>query len=464
VRSWRHSITLRLSLAFALLATLVFAALGAYLSRAADDHMAELDAHELLGKLALARHVGRQEPTPAALAARLGDALIGEHGVLVAVDGEKGGIFNWPESPLAGQLATAAGAVGETPMRLTLAGRDYRVVAGSLQTAWGETARVVVGRDIRHHTDFLDQLQRDFWLALLAAALLTVVVGILIARRGVHPVRAIAQTAGRISAGQLAARIPEANVPPELAGLVAAFNAMLGRLEESFQRLSDFSADLAHELRTPIHTLRMQTEVSLAKPRSDDEYRDLLASNLEEYERLSRMIADMLFLAKAEHGLIVPQREAIPLLDLGRQLFDYYGILAESQQLVLEGEELTVRGDRLMLQRAIGNLLLNAIQHTSAQGRVALSVEKRDGAAVITISNTGPAIPDAALRTIFERFIRADPSGEGSGLGLAIARSIVVAHGGRIAATSSGQRTEFAVTLPLAGPPAWQTGGLTCLH
>jgi len=314
--------------------------------------------------------------------------------------------------------------------------------------------RVVVARDIRHHTDFLDELQRDFWLALAAAALLTMIVGIAVARRGMQPVRAIAQTAGRISAGQLAERIPEANVPPELAELVDAFNAMLGRLEESFQRLSDFSADLAHELRTPIHTLRMQTEVSLAKPRSDNEYRDLLASNLEEYERLSRMIADMLFLAKAEHGLIVPQREAIRLLDLGRQLFDYYGILAESQQLVLEGEELTVRGDRLMLQRAIGNLLLNAIQHTPAQGRVALSVHQHDGAALIAISNTGPPIPAAALRTIFERFIRADQSGEGSGLGLAIARSIVIAHGGSIAASSSGQRTEFAVTLPLADPPA----------
>ena len=231
---WRHSITLRMSLSFALLATLVFAALGAYLSRSADAHMAELDAHELLGKLALARHVGSHEPTPAALAARLGDALIGEHGVLVAVDGEKGAIFNWPDSPLTEQLAAAAGAVGETPVRLTLAGRDYRVVAGSLQTAWGETARVVVGRDIRHHTDFLDQLQHDFWLALLAATLLTVVVGILIARHGMHPVRTIAQTAGRISAGQLAARIPEADVPPELAELVGSFNVMLSRLEESF--------------------------------------------------------------------------------------------------------------------------------------------------------------------------------------------------------------------------------------
>jgi two-component system heavy metal sensor histidine kinase CusS len=193
----------------------------------------------------------------------------------------------------------------------------------------------------------------------------------------------------------------------------------------------------------------MQTEVSLAKPRSNDEYRDLLASNLEEYERLSRMIADMLFLAKAEHGLIVPQREAIPLLELGRQLFDYYGILAESQQLVLEGDELTVRGDRLMLQRAIGNLLLNAIQHTPAGGRVALSVHSREGMAAITVSNTGPAIPETALRTIFERFIRADQGGEGSGLGLAIARSIVLAHGGNLTARSSGEITEFSLTLPL---------------
>jgi two-component system heavy metal sensor histidine kinase CusS len=230
---------------------------------------------------------------------------------------------------------------------------------------------------------------------------------------------------------------------------------MLGRLEESFKRLSDFSADLAHELRTPIHTLRMQTEVSLEQAARDDEYRDLLASNLEEYERLSRIIADMLFLAKADHGLVVPQREAIPLLDLGRQLFDYYGILADSQQLVLEGEELAVRGDRLMLQRAIGNLLLNAIQHTPARRpRRPVSGPTRRCTAVITVSNTGPAIPEAALRTIFERFIRADQSGEGSGLGLAIARSIVVAHGGSIVASSSGQLTEFAVTLPLAGPPA----------
>jgi two-component system heavy metal sensor histidine kinase CusS len=132
--------------------------------------------------------------------------------------------------------------------------------------------------------------------------------------RGLHPVRAIARAAGRISAGSWLAH-PGAGRRRN-AELVTAFNAMLGRLEDSFKRLSDFSADLAHELRTPIHSLRMQTEVSLSKARHVDEYRDLLASNLEEYERLSRIIADMLLLAKADHGLLVPQTEPLALRPL----------------------------------------------------------------------------------------------------------------------------------------------------
>lgn len=445
---WRHSITVRLSLAFALLATLVFAALGIYLGRSADAHMAELDAHELHGKLALVRHVGAQEATPQAMARRLADALIGEHGVIVAVDDDRGPIVRWPDDDLAGALA-ATRDVGETPIRLTVGGRDFRLVAGPLETAWSATARIVVARDIGHHTDFLDRLQRDFWLALLAAALLTVTVGAVIARRGMAPVRRLAHAAGRITAGQLAERIPDHAVPLELAELVASFNAMLARLEESFNRLSDFSGDLAHELRTPLHTLRMQTEVSLGKLRSVDEYRDLLASNLEEYERLSRIIADMLFLAKADHGLVIPQKEPVELRMLGLRLLEYYGILAEHLNLRLEGESLAVQGDRLMLERAIGNLLVNAIAHTPADGSVALSIGAQEGMAFIRIANSGSPIPPEALGRIFDRFVRLDAGSEGSGLGLAITRSIVLAHGGTIAATSSDQATEFTVRLPL---------------
>ena len=449
---WRYSITLRLSLAFALLATLVFAALGVYLSQSADAHMADLDAHELLGKLALTRHVARQERSPEAVAGRLADAWVGEHGVMVAINGAQGAIFRWPASGPTESLWATASSVGETPARLTIDGRDFRVVAGALETAWGETARVVVARDIRHHTDFLDRMQRDFWLAVLAAALLTVVIGTLIARRGMRPLLAIAHTAGRISAGQLAERIAEHHVPPELAELVRAFNAMLGRLEESFKRLSNFSADLAHELRTPIHSLRMQTEVSLGKVRSVEAYRDLLASNLEEYERLSRIIADMLLLAKADHGLLMPQKEPVCLLDLCCRLLDYYGLLAEHVKLTLEGENLTVQGDHLMLQRAIGNLLLNAIQHTPQDGVVTLRVRKEEGKGALSIANSGPAIPAEALEKIFERFVRLDPGSEGSGLGLAISQSMILAHGGHITANASENVTQFTLCLPLESP------------
>ncbi len=450
---WHHSLTLRLSLAFALLATLVFAALGIYLSRSADSHMAELDAHELLGKLALARHIGSREQSPAALAARLADALVGEHGVLVAVDGEKGPIFTWPAGGQAAVLATAPAGIGDTPVRLTLAGQDLRVVAGRMETAWGETVRVVVASDIHHHTAFLDELQRDFWLAVLAAALLTVVVGMLIARRGMRPVRELAHAAGRISAGQLAERIPERDVPPELAELVAAFNAMLGRLEESFRRLSDFSADLAHELRTPIHTLRVQTEVSLGKARDADEYRDLLASNLEEYERLSRIIGDMLFLAKAEHGLVAPGTEEVPLRGLCQRLVEYYGILTENVSLELRGDEVAVQGDRLMLERAIGNLLVNAIHHTPSGGQIVLAITREAERAVITVSNSGPPIPPDALSRIFDRFVRLNQDNEGSGLGLAITRSIVHAHRGTMAVHSGERTTDFVIGIPLQVAP-----------
>lgn len=449
VPGWRHSITLRLSLAFALLATVVFAALGLYFSRAADAHMAELDAHDLFGKLALIGHVGTREETAEAFAARLGDALIGERGVIATVDAQKGPVFRWPSADLAEPLAAAGVALGRTPIRLALGGAEYRVVAADMETPWGGTAHVVVARDIRHHTDFLDQLQRDFWLAIVAAALLTSVVGALVVRHGMHPVRDIAGAAGRISAGQLAERIPEANVPPELAELVGAFNAMLGRLEESFKRLSNFSADLAHELRTPIHSLRMQTEVSLSKARDIDEYRDLLASNLEEYERLSRIIADMLFLAKADHGLLIPNHEGVALKPLCAGLFEYYGLLAEHLHLTLEGEDLTVAGDRLMLQRAIGNVLLNAIQHTPEKGLVMLRIAAQNQMAVISIRNSGHPIASSALEGIFDRFVRLGSDLEGSGLGLAITRSIVLAHRGTIEARSEGEMTEFVMKIPL---------------
>lgn len=443
-----RSITLRLSLAFTALAAAVFAALGLYLSRAADAHMAELDRHELLGKLELARHLAAGERTADGLRRRLGDALVGHHGLHVALDAGALPILRWPAGPTAAELMDAAAPTGESPALLAAGGQQVRAVAGAVATGWGQPGRVVVALDIRHHTAFLDRMQRDFWLAVLAAAVLTALLGLAIARHGLDPVRAMARTAGRVSAGRLAERLPTADVPLELRELVQAFNAMLERLEESFGRLSEFSADLAHELRTPIHSLRMQTEVCLAKTRSAEEYRDLLASNLEQYDTLARMIADMLFLAKADHGLVAPQREAVPLLALCHQLAEFYGILAENCSLTVSGQETTVSADRGMLQRALGNLLANALRHTPGGGWIRIEVANGVSATAITVANSGRPIPRDQLPRLFERFVRLDPGGEGSGLGLAITRSIVEAHGGRITVTSDAQGTRFTVRLP----------------
>lgn len=445
------SLTLRLSLAFAGLAVAVFSALGIYLGRAADAHMLELDRHELLGKLELARHLAAGAGTVEALRAGLGESLVGHHGLWVAIDGTSGPLFRWPEGAPAEALAGVTAAVGEAPVPVpvTAAGWTLRAVAANVGTGWGESARVVVARDIAHHTQFLDEMRRDFWLAVLAAALLTVGVGVLIARRGMAPVRAMAQAAGRISAGSLGERLAIEGVPTELRELVVAFNAMLARLEESFGRLSDFSADLAHELRTPLHSLRMQTEVSLSRARSTEEYRDLLASSLEQYDGLARMIGDMLFLAKADHGLVIPQREPVPLLTLARQLAEYYGILADGRNVTVEGSEVPVPGDRGMLQRALGNLLSNAIRHVPESGWVRVIVAANADAATVTVANSGPPIPAADLPRLFERFVRLQEGGEGSGLGLAITRSIVQAHGGSVQVQSDADGTRFIVSLPM---------------
>ena len=159
--------------------------------------------------------------------------------------------------------------------------------------------------------------------------------------------------------------------------MALAFNDMLSRLEGSFRRLVEFSSDLAHELRTPINNLMTQTQVVLSRPRSADNYRETLYSNLEEYERLARTISDMLFLAKADHGMLVPRWESVDLAVQVRQLFEFYEALADSQGigLTLSGEGLAL-GDPLMLRRALGNLLSNAIRHTPRGGTIEMRIDR----------------------------------------------------------------------------------------
>jgi two-component system heavy metal sensor histidine kinase CusS len=228
----------------------------------------------------------------------------------------------------------------------------------------------------------------------------------------------------------------------------------LSRLEDSFRRLSEFSSDLAHELRTPIANMMTQTQVALSRARPADEYREVLYSISEEFDRLARMISDMLFLAKADNGQIVPRSAAVDLANEVRELFEFYDALAEDRGvgMALIGEG-TVGGERLMIRRAISNLLSNAINHTPRGGRINVRIEEADGGKVrLAVENTGDGIAAEHLPRLFDRFYRIDPSRhrstEGAGLGLAITKSIARAHRGTVNAYSADGLTRIEILFP----------------
>ncbi len=291
-------------------------------------------------------------------------------------------------------------------------------------------------------------MQRLIWLTVGLSALATALLGAWAARRGLRPLRQMGQVAASVSARSLTTRLPVAQMPEELAELATAMNAMLQRLDDAFQRLSAFSADIAHELRTPLSNLLTHTQVTLTRPRSLEEYREALHGNLEELQWMAQMINDMLFLAKADHGLLVPGQAPLVLHEEVDALLEYYAPLAEDSgvQMLREGEAL-LQGDRHMLRRALSNLLDNALRFTPAGGqiRVTLGPGPRIG-----VANTGAAIEPAALPRLFDRFYRVDParregSSEHAGLGLAITRSIVQAHGGHIRAECADGWTRFVI-------------------
>ena len=464
----RPSITLRLTLLFAGGAALIMICVGSFVGWAMDDHFKDIDAAELDGKLELVAHILGETRDAAALDAfprRLGDALVGHHALSVSVATADG------QSLLATGAARFPQAILENPLKGTRITRamlqswgdssgNYRGVSVNLPSGvpGGMPFRVALAVSVTHHEVFTRSVRRMVWLAVGVGIALIIMLAWLMAHRGLAPLRDITQLARSMSAERLDARLPVEAVPVELSDLARSFNDMLSRLEDSFRRLSDFSSDIAHELRTPISNLMTQTQVALSKARSAEEYREILYSNLEEYQRLAAMIADMLFLAKADNGLIVPSREAVDLAAEIKDLFAYYELLAEDQGATLASSgEGSVTGDRLMLRRALSNLLSNAIRHTPRGGEVSVKIAgDGDGFVSVSVENPGEPIPAEHLPRIFDRFYRIDPSrqraGEGAGLGLAITRSIIRAHGGRISVSSDSNTTRFELRLP-ARPP-----------
>jgi two-component system heavy metal sensor histidine kinase CusS len=319
-------------------------------------------------------------------------------------------------------------------------GKSFRVISavapvGSSKTQT-DTLRIAV--DVSQKDALLGRYRFWFWAVLLATSIIFPLIGYQIARQGIRPVEEMATTARHISSTNLRERIQAEGYPFELASLAGTFNQMLDRLEESFERISRFSADIAHDLRTPVNNIRGEAEVALARARTVDEYRDVLESSLEEAVRLSELIGDLLFLARAESPLNELRRERVNVGDLLITVRDYYEASAVNGGISLvaveSAEPLIVELDRSLMLRAVSNLVSNAVAHTLPGGTVTLAATNEDAAIRIEVSDTGGGIPTEALPRVFDRFFRVDPSRSktsgGTGLGLAIVQSILTLHGG----------------------------------
>jgi two-component system heavy metal sensor histidine kinase CusS len=458
------SIAARLNTLFLAILAAVLVVGGTWLAAAIDGHFQEQDRMEIAGKLALLRRVAAGVRAPAdlkALPQQVDDLLAGQHGVVLAVADAGGApLFAYPSAvfPQGWEASAVARATpGDAPLlRWDRDGASYRGLVEAMPTASAALPALVVGvgLDIEHHQQFMQAL-RDALLPALAACLaLAGLLTWLATRHGLAPLRDMAGVAKGISASRLDQRLAVDTVPRELVDLAASFNGMLGRLEDSFRRLQEFSADIAHDMRTPVSNLMMQAQVAVSRARGPEEYREVLYSAIEEYDRLARMISDMLFLARADNGQLVPGRERLDLAQEMGALCEFYEPVATERgvRLLCTGAA-AAAGDRVMLRRAFANLLSNALRHTPDGGVVRIEIAPAGAeAARVAIENPGPPIPVEHLTRIFDRFYRIDPSrqksGENAGLGLAITRSIVVAHGGRIEALPRPAGARFEVTLP----------------
>jgi len=460
------SITLRLTLLFTGTSVMVLLALGYLIAKTMEHHFEDQDFEMLAGKIELAQHelsgIASQSELDA-LPLHLGNAMVGHYGLTMTVLGSHGQtLFATPNSTLPqALLSLTRGPMEHVSTDLVVweqDGLEFRGLAAviPIPLANSSPVTVAVATDISHHVELLSAFRKSLWWVMGLAALLSAVLGWVATRFGLLPLRDIARISRKTTIDRLADRIQLDSIPIELNETAIAFNDMLARLEDSFRRLTDFASDIAHELRTPISNLMTQTHVTLAQARTVEDYREVLFSNVEELDRLARMVSDMLFLAKADHGLIMPQCETVNLSHELAELIEFYGISAHERDVLLqlEGSGI-VMGDRAMLRRAFGNLLSNAIRHSKSAGvvRVVLT-NTRDGGVSVAVENSGLEIAPEQLPRIFDRFYRADPSrhtsSEGAGLGLAITQSIVRAHDGTIQVTSVNGITRFTITFSRA--------------
>lgn len=453
------TLSTRLGLAMGLLSAVLVIGLALLAYAALDRQLDQRARHQLGDKLERARQLLAGVPDSTALARH-------PHLLLDLVSGHDDLGLSVLDVPPRQQPLLGSGAPVPADLVERLASTDTTV-----QQRWSDasgTEQLSVGRSIRlgngtpvlllvsldrgADTQLLGAF-RDSAMAGVPFLLLLVGLGAWYAvQRGLSPLRRFRKVAARVSTDDLSHRIALEKLPLELREVAHALNLMLNRLDGGVQQLTQFSDDLAHELRSPLGNLLGKAQVALARERSGEEYQNVLVSGVEELERLTRIVQDMLFLAQVNQAPAPFQRLA--LHDEADKVAELFRLAAEEKgvEIAIAGRG-WVLGERLMVQRAISNLLSNAIRHTPGGGLIGIRIDGGGEGVCLSVSNPGAGIDAQHLPHLFERFYRVDASRArsegGTGLGLSIVQSIMTLHGGAARVSSrAGGPTCFSLAFP----------------
>lgn len=437
-----NAISFRIAIIFTLSTVVILMIMGLVIHQLVMHHFETQDRTQLEGKIQLLHNLLEQNPSNSQdLNLYLKDALVGHHDLIVQIERPTGQII-FSSAPAIINSQSLIKSKYNPWIEWKIENKTYRGLIynkASDQNNNISTAQIIVGVDTSEHIHFLNEFRRQLLYIGIIGTICLMLLGWFAAWRGLRPVQKMAKVAEGISAQHLSERLEVDNTPTELKSLAIAFNDMLDRLETAVGKLSDFSSDLAHEMRTPINNLMTQTQVCLSRTRDITTYQEILFSNLEEFERLARMVSDMLFLAKAEHGLHRANLQRVNLVKEVSALFDFYDAIAAEKGMSLEQTgQGYVEGDPSMLRRALSNLLSNAIKYGKSDSIIKINCRQNNDATVLTIENESSPLSQEQLTRLFDRFYRTDASRqrveEGTGLGLAITKSILDVHGATIQA------------------------------
>jgi len=457
------SLSARLTLSFAAITSACFILVGLLIYHAAAERIHEQDETNLV---LTARHMRRlvaELDSPADVKAhqdRLVVSVLGDNfNALRIVDGSGAVLAERNPSgyPMSSQPVVPLGTRIVANMLQTwrdAGGAVVRGIAVDGELRDGSRVTIEVARSLADRQVLLRRYGRDVSIRLFAGMLVSLLLSYILVHRALLPLRVMARDAAVINTQDLGRRLSAGKAPREFQALAAALNEMLGRLEHGFDRVWQFTVDLAHDLRTPIGNLRGTNEVALSRLRTVHEYQALLGSNIEECDRVSRTIENVLFLARAESPPFALQRAEFSIEDELQRIAEYFeGVAAEAGISVAVSSSGQLNADRDLFRRAVVNLLSNALRYTPRGDTIRLISEQVDGAIKVIVENPGPGIPAEHLPHVFDRFYRVDrsrnDSANSTGLGLSIVRSIMELHHGRTTAESlPGAWTRFTLWFP----------------